>query len=566
MLAVATLASAVLVLGFRAVASDPGGLIFGDRLDSIHHVWGIWWASATGGPSTDLVSFPSGEQGSLLAPLTTLAVQPVRALAGAAFAHTVLGALALGLSAIGVGVLARVLGARPASSALAALLFLGARPVLGQVAMGNPEGAVLGPLLLGIAAGLVWPTRGPSFGLWVGALLGISVIENPYTLVPAGALAPWLAWRRVVSAPPHEDRLAHGRAVALAVVGGCGVVAARLWFTAGDMGGNLPAAWSTRILDVPLPIVDPTAFPLRPLLVPTQDTALTGTSGDIVQAGMLVWPGWLAAVLALACPRPRRGLWLAALLALWLSMGSVPFGTESRTIGPFLLVNALLDAVYHPLTQPSRFLPMAVAALAIAAALGVDRLGARLKRPRTVALGIAALAVVEAATLGALRLEVGTVDVRDHACWVDARAGGAVHLVGVDSGASLPVSAQAMLGQLFHQNPTTARGIGGWTRRPASSDWQTHVQRFDQGIRRRHQGRDWLRATRALAAGGIHWVAVPEALETALPAAVIGRCQGWSIWRMSDVQRTVVSSDGPPPHSAGPAAEPAHAAVPPPSP
>jgi 4-amino-4-deoxy-L-arabinose transferase-like glycosyltransferase len=177
---------ALALWSMRVVLPDPVHLIWGDRADTIHHVWGHWWMAQSGaeGGLTTWVSYPTGEWGSVLAPVGSLLVRPVVWLGGAVLAYNLLSLLYLLFDALAVGLLAeRVTGSRRAGG-IAALVLVVARPVLLHVYLGNTEGLAIGWVALIAWLGRRWDhgTGQRWVGPLIGLLSGVAVIENPYAL------------------------------------------------------------------------------------------------------------------------------------------------------------------------------------------------------------------------------------------------------------------------------------------------------------------------------------------------------------------------------------------------
>jgi len=517
----------------RAVLGAPSSRVWGDRTDTIHHIWGVWWAAQDGVQQSTLVSYPYGEHGSLLAPVTATLVRPVLALGGPTLAYNAMCALVMLASAVALGVLARAAGASARGAALAALLFTGARPILGQLSLGAVEGAVLAPLFLAGAAVRVWPRRRVGWGVVVGALLALSVIENPYTVLPGGMLAAWGAYTRLRGARrAGESWRPAVLEVALAALAGGGAVAARLAIAGGDLGGNIPSRWTTRLFGRAVPIADFEPFPALRLLWPTLEADVAGPTSAVVASGSLNWVGFTSVGLALLTLR-RRPVWmLMAVGGVVLAVGSVPAGVDAGIYGPFFYLNALLSLALPPLTQPVRFLPMAVGALAVAAGLGFDLLRAR-ETKAVLGKVVMPLALLECVVLGAGRVTVHPIDTAALSCWSELPGDGAVHVV---EGEFLPdgrtVSTHALLMQLQHGRPVTTVGIGGWTHHPAADGWQEALATVDDGIRRRQLGPQWRSAVQRLQQEGVEWVAAPSHLQLngSFEGAEAWECGDWSAW------------------------------------
>ena len=534
--AMAALGVGLVVWSLRSVLSDPLHTLWGQSIDAVHSAWVLWWVHQD--PAQAWVDFPVGTRGAVMPPLTVHTFRWVSRLSTPVLAHTAmcLGSLLFDMAALGL-LAARVSQSRPAG-ALAALLFLAARPALAQVALGNPEGVAVGWLCLAVWAGLVWAVpQGdgaavPDPGLaarhpwlWsggVGMWFALSVIENPYTLVPGGTAALGLGLVRL-------RRRGGVRAGGLAAWVGAALVGGRLLLVGGEPGGtllpNARLAWrglEWQMYDILAPTVPH-------LVSPWPRPDLTAPAAEIGAADAHHFLGWtLLALAGLSVSRRSLPWLLGSVAALAFSLGSAPLGNPGPP-GPFLLLNQLLAAVIAPVTQPERFLVFAVLGLSVAAAVGASRLAGGLRRvprgPVGLWLGLAGLTALEAVTLGGPAIEVPTLSTRPLACFADLPAGPVFTLE--DPGRAGEPASAGMLLQMVHGQPGTHHGVGGWS---SPGPEATMVRLREDMLRTLTQGRTSRplgHMLRDLRCEGVRWLVLPEARTWARAPTPAVACGGW---------------------------------------
>ncbi len=457
---------AVLLLAlvpFRVVFAHPLTTLLGTSNDSVHGTWSLWYLT-DGGPADAF--WPVGIVGTVIGGPSVLfgraaaeAFGPVAAWSASCAAQTV-------VALLGVAALALRLGGGPWSAPGAALLLLCGRPLLAHVALGVPEGAAIGWFALALAVGLAKepaghaPRRALPHGAATGAQLGMSLVENPYSVPLVGLAAVGFAWVRVrARAWPRLLGEAAG-----------GTVVLGLWYALSARGGALdPAAIGKTVQVLGFPYVAEGydgrahwAGLLRPWPLPryagARLTELLGGGG----ADYLGWVPLVAALGAVGLRVPRaRACVLAGAVLVALAFGSFPFGEEAGIPGPYLYGNLVLGWIVRPLTQPVRLLVPAAAAFAVAGGLLLGR--QLLARRRAVPAVLFTLATVECLTAGAPTTRIPTFDLSTWACLADLDPGpvatGAAHTAFETAGSA------ALAMQMVHGHPGTHGAIGGWRRR-----------------------------------------------------------------------------------------------------
>jgi len=446
------------------------GAVPGAGPDVVSTLWGTWWFTQVGpvhafGAWTELVNHPAGAVGALLSPSTSLSWALARPLVGDGGAMSATVALqVLGLAGF-TALLCRRIGCSREAAATAALVVVVAR----YLPYGAGEGSVVAiaalPLPLGLWA-LVGRVRAQSANRGIGlgeavllaACMPAVAVENPYLapVLPAAVFVAWVAtWRPGGS---QRARLQLGMAL---FVGALGIlVVSEMFGSAAAPDYPVEQAGDTvRLLGLDLPVVDmPWArAELQDLFWPgpVEWTVDVNSARDNPGGGRyLGFAGGLLALLGTVA-RPRRAAPWAALGAggLLLGLGSMigPMG------GPFLYLNSLLDLMARPLTQPTRFLVVALIGMAICAGLAVDAMRSRLGRAATpLAL---ALLLLDGFTVGGPSLRLPTLSLPALSCAADLPRG-AVLTWPTDALGGWPAASQLL--QMTHGQPAAHRGIASW--------------------------------------------------------------------------------------------------------
>ena len=136
---------------------------------------------------------------------------------------------------------------------------------------------------------------------------------------------------------------------------------------------------------------------------------------------------------------------------IFLSLGSVQYNCAF----PFLILNALMDAIARPLTQPTRFLAVALVGAGVLVAMGVQYLNAR----KSV---LGALCVVgllgEGFVFGGLGLTLPTTQMPTVSCDFSTEKGVLLWPYDAEDG-ELGIS---QLYQMQHGYPSVQTGIASW--------------------------------------------------------------------------------------------------------
>lgn len=463
----------VLVIGLGVAWPMAGALSAGQLPgagpDVLSTTWGAWWLSEVGpwgltGLDSALLNHPFGARGTVLSPVSTGLTAALMGPLGPAWAVAIaVASQVLGLAAA-TALLGRVSGLGPRAALLAGAAVLVGRCLL----FGAGEASVVAiaalPIPLGLAALLRLEGRfGPLLAAGAAAAAGWSALENPYLapVLPVVALGMALARPR----GPAAARLLG------AALGGAALVAGVVLLFAGGASPDYPREIDGTVLTLgpwSFTVVDEAWARVRPgELVWGGPVRWTTTADSAVNAGggRSVGLSVLALAAAGAWKRPRKVLpWLGlAAGALLLAAGSV-----QGDVGlPFLYLNTALDLLARPLTQPVRFLAVALVALAVAAGWGAQALCGGARGPW---IGAALLTVMalDCALLGAgsLTLPGTPLPAADCLAGFDPAAldppleDGAVLVWPWDARDSEPGRSQLL--QLVHGRPAAHRGIASW--------------------------------------------------------------------------------------------------------
>jgi hypothetical protein len=433
--------------------------------------WGGWTGLANAGVDASGSAF--GAQGAVLSPISALLWNLFEPLVGMGRAAALVGVLQLGGLAALTGLLLRDLGGSRLAALAAGLGVLG----LSQTFFGLAEGSVVAVSSLFIPLGILSARRASrATGLetsrdraWILAaglcMVGLA-LENPYLapVLPLWAglmlLGAGLSWKRSGERPPGMLPLA--LALAAGTVG--------MLLVAGFFGSAASPDYPTRLgehfvgfLGMDLEVVEQPWARMQPWewLSPIHASwTLDHTQGEgAIGDGYLGVVVLLLALSALFFSRRLAAPYLVlAGAGMLLSLGSV---TGSIAL-PFALLNAIMDQVARPLTQPSRFLSLTGIGLSIAAGLALDQI--RTRWEWRAAAPVMGLLCLDSLCLGGLSLDLPTTAV-PHAPCVESLADEAEGMVVVwpeDASRYEGDLGKTWLLQMLHEQPSVHPGIASW--------------------------------------------------------------------------------------------------------
>ncbi len=424
--------------------------------DVVSTLWGMWWFSQVGpldamGSHTDLVNFPYGATGSVLSPSSALLWTLLAPLLGAARAASAAALLQIAGLAAGCAWLVGGLTGSRWGAAAAALVVLSARYLPFGVGEGSAVAVAALPVPLGLIALRAGGLRG---GLLAALCMAWTAAENPYlapVLPGIAALQLLDALRRRAPAAPLLLSL---------VLGSIGILTVAGMFS-GSASPDYPrevAGQTVALAGRTFSVVDlPWARAELAELVWPRPVRWTLSAQDATQASGGRYLGLSALLLAIlaAALRPRDSLpWLGLILVgVLLSIGSL----AGNLAGPFLFLNALMDAVARPLTQPTRFLVIALIGLSGCAGLAVSAAAARWgSRAGAALLGVVLL---DGLLVGGMSLRLPVTPLPAGGCLADLEPGG---LLMWPWDAGLGELSDTQLYQIVHGHPSPQTGIASW--------------------------------------------------------------------------------------------------------
>jgi len=146
-------------------------------------------------------------------------------------------------------------------------------------------------------------------------------------------------------------------------------------------------------------------------------------------------------------------IWMFALgiICIAISMGSVQGGVAL----PFLFLNALMDAISRPLTQPTRFLVVTITCFSVCAAYGSWMLS---KTNPWFAKLMVVMLIFDALYWGGLSLKPHNTTMPHLSCEIDVDGG---MLIWPEDGRDGELGTSRLL-QMQHEKPSVQIGIASW--------------------------------------------------------------------------------------------------------
>ena len=449
--------------GFAAIALLAAwplrdGLLLGEVVgagpDVASTLWGMWWFQQTlllFGGASELSNFPYGSDGMVLTPSSALLWALAEPLVGVGRAAALSAWLQVAGLALGCMFLARQAGCSAGAVFAAGLSPLAARHMFFGIGEGSLVAVAALPLPLGLAA-LVSAARAE--GGWLaaacaGACMAWCAIENPY-------LAPVLPGLCLLLALFRGEEGGRGRLLAASAIGAAGVlfVASAFGRVANpdyptEVAGQLLTLggrqWS--VVDLPWARLGP----LEPFVPSELSWTLDDTTATAAGGGNYLG----ISVLALAFYGAAR----SSVARWWLLFGiagaALAFGSvQGGFAGPFLALNAVMEAIARPLTQPTRYVALTLVGVSVAAGLGFHASRSRAWVPAC----LAAALLADAFMLGGLSLKPPNTSMPSLAC---SRSYEGPVLVWPWDARDMDMS-RSLLFQIAHGQPAAHTGIASW--------------------------------------------------------------------------------------------------------
>lgn len=524
--------------------------------DVVSSVWGAWWAGQVGslqalGSWTDLVNYPNGSWGNVLAPSGTFLWAELAGVLGWPRAGSVVLTLAVStaalllywlLSLLGVGLVGRLIGS---------LGFLGSQHLLELVVLGSVVSLAFLPLLMGLVllASISGPRPRTVYFVLLGLIMVWQGLEDPYLapVIPAAtvALCAHLLLRGPLTPVDRRVPMLLG-ALAFAVVG---LVAVVLVLDATSNPGY-PVRECHRLLDLgwlsprsceavfSRVSLDRLVLARPPDLWGVGPSALRGLPAGRYLGGVL-WV--LAGTSVVTCPRRALPWLMLSGCGIMLALGSELGGLAL----PFAWLNGVAAAVLRPVTQPARFVILALVGLAVAAGIGVDCAVKRLPRRLGAVVGVAVLSLLmlDMARFGYLSHAAPSFPLADPVCIRDLPEDGAV--IHWPADALQEWSAEPLLLQMRHGRAIALGGIGAWKREKASVE--EDIRQYARGL----EGSARSDIEHLLGLGYRYVIASPaqDQVDPRLSIPALGTpvrsCSGYRVYDL-EIAKSIVASSTPP--------------------
>ena len=420
------------------------GDIVGAGPDVVSTLWGMWWFQHEGigsilGSQSTVLNYPFGATGVVLAPSSAIVWALSDYMFGAGYALLIASWIQIVLLCWGCVLLAKKLGGDWFFAALTPLvgtyLFFG-------IGEGSLVAIACAPLVFGLYC-LIRQQEGSWFhAICTGLCMVWMALENPYL---APILPMFTSWKWLFSGKSRSQ------STLSLLIGGSGVLYMAAIFgaaanpdypreVAGQEVALLGRAW--QIVDLPWARMEWSEFiwPETIRWTTSADDATEASGGRYL--GMSVF---FLALYGLKESYSRRWM-MFSITGLLLSMGSLMYGMAF----PFLFLNHIMDVLARPLTQPTRYLCLAVIGFSICCSLAVIQMSRKQK------IGVFLILLLDSFLFGSLSLQIPKTKLPSVPCTVngptllypwDARDG---------------ELSQAQLYQLVHEQPAAHTGIASW--------------------------------------------------------------------------------------------------------
>jgi hypothetical protein len=438
------------------------GEIVGGGPDVASTLWGMWWFQQTWllfGGFSDLPNFPYGMNGMVLCPSSALTWALAEPLAGVGRAAAIAAWLQVFGLVAGCMVLAGQAGCGRGATWIAGLSPLVARSLFFGIGEGSLVSVAAIPLPFGLAALLAAcrPDGTWRSGVAASFCMAWCAMENPYlapVLPAACVLMAFFRDRRMK--PPWDFGKWRRRLLASCILGSVGIL-----FVASAFGGAanpdypievsgqslMLAGLQWSVTDMPWSRMAPfEAFiPIPPRWTVNDISAREAGGGNYLGVSVL-----LLALYGAVRSRQARWWLLFSLVGVSLAFGSTQYGAA----GPFLGLNAIMDSVARPLTQPTRYLSLTLVGLSVSAALGAHAL----HRFRWTLPVAAAALLADAVFVGGLSLKPPNTPLPVLTCTETYE--GPILLWPWDA-MDIDMS-RSLLYQIVHGQPAAHTGIASW--------------------------------------------------------------------------------------------------------
>ena len=429
---------------FPFISHILSGEIVGSGPDVVSTLWGMWWFQYEGvsslfGAHSTVLNYPFGATGVVLAPSSAIIWSISDYFLGTGYALLIAAWLQVALLCWGCALLANKIGGDWFFAAIAPLvgtyLFFG-------IGEGSLVAIACAPLVFGLYSLIRQQEGSWIHAIFTGMCMVWMALENPYL---APILPVFTGWKWLFAGRYRSQ-------VTLSLlIGGTGVLYMAAMFgaaanpdypreVAGKEVALLGRVW--QIVDLPWARMNWSEFlwpePIR--WTTSADDATQASGGRYLGCSV-----FLLALYGLKDSLSRRWM-ILSISGLLLSMGSLMYGMAF----PFLFLNHVMDVLARPLTQPTRYLCLAVIGFSICCSLAVITMTQKQK------ILILLVLLLDSCSFGSLSLELPKTQLPQIPCslkgptllypW-DARDG---------------ELSQAQLYQLVHEQSAAHTGIASW--------------------------------------------------------------------------------------------------------
>ncbi|MAA79358.1 MAG: hypothetical protein CL916_08865 [Deltaproteobacteria bacterium] len=420
------------------------GNIVGAGPDVVSTLWGMWWFQYEGvgsifGAQSTVLNYPFGATGVVLAPSSAMVWSLSDYLLGVGYALLLASWIQVVLLVWACALLAKKMDGDWFFAALTPLigtyLFFG-------IGEGSLVAIACAPLVFGLYSLIRQQEGSWLHSIFTGFCMVWMALENPYL---APILPIFTSWKWVMAGKNRA------KCTLSLLIGGAGVLYMAAMFgaaanpdypreVAGQEVALLGRAW--QIVDLPWARMEWSEF------VWPETVRWTTGADNATQASGGRYLGLSVILLAIyGLKKSHSGRWMMlSVTGILLSMGSLMYGMAF----PFLFLNHVMDVLARPLTQPTRYLCLAVIGFSICCSLAVVGMSQKQK------ISILVCFLLDSFFFGSLSLQLPQTTLPDIPCsltgptllypW-DARDG---------------ELSQAQLYQLVHEKPAAHTGIASW--------------------------------------------------------------------------------------------------------
>ena len=433
----------------------------GAGADVVNTIWAMWWfqqewsAGGWGGTST-LFNFPFGGSGAILSPINAVIWSFLDVVVGPAWASTLCSIICLYGTMLLLIAIARIKSWSSLSIGSCLLTFLCTRYFLFTLGETGVVGVAIWPLLLCWYASLCFLQK--SHWKWICLIfVGIALqgLENPYLAPIPPCIVLFLLWG-------NWKQL--GFLLTMGLLGILVIGSLYHGTSASEYQSLRPSYW-LQFLGQYFPVVERSwaRISMEELFFPQRIRWPIGGQDTIHQAGrgFLGYSVLLFSLLGVYCAKRERWLLLFLLcLGIIFSLGS-DFGGHAA---PFAWFNSICATWVRALTQPTRYLLLAILGLVFLVGFAMEYL-IKDKGKRGLACAGWLILLLEGMTWGGLSLRLPYTEIPEERCIraLSHEEGGVLVWPwdGIDD-EDFDATLYSRLFQMVHNRPAATIGTGSW--------------------------------------------------------------------------------------------------------